>query len=367
MYDVLIVGSGFFGSTYAHQATRHGKKCWIVDKNPYLGGMAHDSVMENLLVASHGAHILHTNSDEVWNFLSQFGEIEPFINKPKILTRGKVYSFPINLMTLHQLWGVVTPQEAREKLNSVRMKKKNPRNFEEWALSKVGKEIYELFIYGYTKKQWLREPKDLPSSIIQRLPIRLTYDENYFTAKHQGMPREGYTKLVENMLDGVKVSPGVDFFSLGDWRRYAKHLVYTGPVDQFFDYTYGKLEYNTLKFEHKTFLGDFQGNAVFNHPDLGVNYLRTVEHKHFYQKTPKHYASPDKSVSVVSYDYPVNFLDNPKPYYPIRDSKNSELYARYFELKKNLKNVTFGGRLGEYKYLDIDATVASAIAKEKLL
>lgn len=366
MFDFLIVGSGFFGATYAHQATRRGRKCWVIDKSPHLAGMAHDTKMDNLLVSTHGAHILHTNSDEVWQFLNKFSKIEPFVNKPKILSRGKVYSFPINLMTLHQLWGVVTPKEAEEKINSVRVRKKNPRNFEEWALDKVGKELYEIFIYGYTKKQWLKEPRELPSSIIQRLPIRLTYDENYFTAKYQGMPTEGYTQMVGNMLDGVKVSLDTDFFFLGDWRRYAKHLVYTGPVDEFFGYQHGKLDYNTLKFEHKVLSGDFQGNAVFNHPDLEVPYIRSVEHKHFYRQGPKHY-SQDRSTTVVSYDYPVSYEENPHPYYPIRDNKNSELYGKYFELKKKLPNVTFGGRLGEYKYLDIDATVASAIAKERSL
>lgn len=362
-YDFLIVGAGFFGATFARLATDAGKKCLVIDRLSHIAGAAHDSTMHGITVSSYGAHILHSHSEEVWSFLQKFAEIDPFINKPKVLSGNKVFSFPINLMALHQLWGVVSPDEARRKLAEVRVPCQNPRNFEEWALSMVGRELYELFIYGYTKKQWHREPRELPSSIIQRLPIRLTYEENYFTTKYQGMPREGYTALVQNMLDGVDVRLGVDFFVIHDWHDYAKHLVYTGPIDRFFKYEFGHLDYNTLRFEHKVFHGDFQGNAVFNHVDLHTPYLRTVEHRHFYRQDQKHYGQPKEETTVVSYDYPVPFKDHPEPYYPIRDARNSELYAKYFDLKKNLPDVTFGGRLGEYKYLDIDQTVASAMSK----
>ncbi len=214
MYDYLIVGSGFFGSTAARLLTDLGKSCLVIDKNPYVGGMASDTVLHGQIVGLHGCHVFHTNSEEVWKFINQFSEIEPFINKPKVLSEGKVYSFPINLMTMYQLWGVVTPEDARKKLNEVRIPCKNPRNFEEWVLDKIGRELYEKFIYSYSKKQWLKEPRELPSSIIQRLPIRLTYDENYFTCKYQGMPKDGYTKLVENMLCGIDVDLGIDFFIL---------------------------------------------------------------------------------------------------------------------------------------------------------
>lgn len=367
-YDFLIVGAGFFGATFARKATDAGKTCLVIDRLPHIAGAAYDRKWDNdIIVSEYGAHILHSQSDEIWTFLSRFAEIDPFINKPKVLSGDKVYSFPINMMTLHQLWGVVTPEQARQKLNSVRIPCEYPRNFEEWVLDKIGRELYEIFIYGYTKKQWLKEPRELPSSIIQRLPIRLTYDENYFTAKHQGIPREGYSKMVEKMLDGIPLHLGVDFFSMQtDWRDYAKHLVYTGPVDKLFGYEYGKLEYNTLRFEHKVYQGDFQGNAVFNHVDLNVPHIRTVEHKHFYKKhNPKHdtLILGRHESTVVSYDYPVSFQDHPEPYYPIRNDQNSALYAKYFELKKTLHDVTFGGRLGEYKYLDIDQTVASAINK----
>jgi UDP-galactopyranose mutase len=365
-HDFLIVGAGFFGAAFARLATDAGHKCLVIDRLPHMAGAAHDSRQyDGTLVSHYGAHILHSNSNDVWNFLLRFGHIDPFINKPKVLSGNKVYSFPINMMTLHQLWGVVTPEEARRKLQEVRIPCDNPRNFEEWALSMIGRELYELFIYGYTKKQWHREPRELPSSIIQRLPIRLTYDENYFSCKHQGMPREGYTQMVKNMLDGIEVRLGVDFFSIYDWHDYAKHLVYTGPIDKFFKYEYGELEYNTLRFEHRVYKGDFQGNAVFNHVDLSVPYIRTVEHKHFSRQGAKHYGQPNEETTFVSYDYPVPFKDHPEPYYPIRDLRNSDLYAKYFDLKKNLPDVTFGGRLGEYKYLDIDQTIASAMQKWK--
>lgn len=369
MYDFLVVGSGFFGATFARKITDAGKTCLVIDKNPFLAGAAHDKLMDGIMVSTAGAHIFHTHSEEIWNFLNQFTTFEPFINKPKVISGNKVYSFPINMMTLHQLWGVVTPQEAHEKLNSVRIPCNNPRNFEEWILDKVGREIYELFFYNYTKKQWMKEPKDLPASIIQRLPIRLTYEENYFATKYQGMPSEGYTKLISNMLDGIKVDLGVDFFSMKDsWRNYAKHLIYTGPVDKFFDYEFGELEYNTLRFEFKKFEGDVQGNAVFNYVDANPPYIRSIEHKHFYNhKASKHF-DPDiinKDVSIVSYDYPIAYKDNPEPYYPIRDEINSDLYAKYFTLKKEMSDVTFGGRLGEYKYLDIDQTTISAMQKAK--
>jgi UDP-galactopyranose mutase len=366
-YDFLIVGAGFFGSTFARIATDNGKKCLVIDKKPHLAGAAHDSVINNQIVSSYGAHIFHTHSEEIWNFVNKYCTMETFVNKPKVLSNNKVFSFPLNMMTFHQLWGVVTPNEALQKLKEVRIKCDNPRNFEEWALDKIGKELYELFIYGYTKKQWLKEPSLLPSSIIQRLPIRLTYEENYFTTKYQSVPKEGYTKLVENMLDGIDVKLEEDFFKL-DWEKIAKHLVYSGEVDSFFKHKYGNLEYNTMKFEHKTFKGDYQGNAVFNHVDLNVPYLRSIEYKHFKNSYLKHYNIDEKDDdTIVSFDLPISFEENPEPFYPIRDEKNSNLYSEYFNLKKMLPNVTFGGRLGEYKYLDIDQTIASAMQKSKNL
>jgi UDP-galactopyranose mutase len=368
-YDILVVGSGFFGATFARKATDAGKKCLVIDKNPHIAGATYDRKWDNgIIVSEYGAHIFHTQSEEVWSFINKFTKINPFVNKPKVLSQGDVYSFPINMMTLHQLWGVVTPEEAYRKLQDVRILCENPRNFEEWALDRVGREIYELFFYGYTKKQWMKEPRDLPASIIQRLPIRLTYEENYFTTKYQGIPDEGYAATIKNMLDGIKVELNTDFFTIRNkWRNYADHLVYTGPIDKFYDYEFGSLEYNTLKFEHKIMHGDYQGNAVFNHADMSVPHIRTIEHKHFHNNTPKHYELKNysKEETVVSYDIPIAFKDHPEPYYPIRDEKNSYLYNKYADLKTNHKEITFGGRLGEYKYLDIDQTIASAITKFK--
>lgn len=372
-YDFLVVGAGFFGATFARQVADAGKTCLVIDKKPHLAGAAYDKPIHGINVSQYGAHIFHTHSEEIWMYINRFSPMVPFINKPKVIYQGRVFSFPINLMTLHQLWGVRTPDEARRKLNEVRVPCEHPRNFEEWALSMVGRELYEIFYYGYTKKQWMKEPRELPASICQRLPIRLTYEENYFTTKYQGMPEVGFTKLVENMLEGVQVDLGVDFFDMKDrWQKIADHLVYTGPVDRFFDYEYGELEYNTLRFEHRLVEGDFQGNAVMNYTHQDVPYIRTIEHKHFYNhgQYRKHYDpkyDSSKEVSVVSYDYPAKFSENPEPYYPIRDERNSDLYNKYFLLKKSLPNVTFGGRLGEYKYYDIDQTMASAISKARQL
>jgi UDP-galactopyranose mutase len=239
-------------------------------------------------------------------------------------------------------------------------------------LSRIGRELYDTFIYGYTKKQYHKEPRELPASILQRLPIRLTFDENYFTARHQAMPKDGYTRVVENMLEGAEVRLGVDFFTLRDtWRRLAHHLVYTGPVDRFFDYQYGKLDYNTLRFEHQVYQGDYQGNAVMNYADEAVSYLRSVEHKHFLNpnRYKKHHdLDLGTAPTVVSFDIPIKFEDHPEPYYPLRDEKNLNLYARYAALKNGIQDVTFGGRLGEYRYFDIDQTIASATRKvERLL
>lgn len=365
-YDYLIVGAGYFGSTFARKLTDAGNRCLVIDKASHVAGAAYDKKWDNgIIVSEYGAHILHSQNDKVWNFLSQFADILPFINKPKVISDNKIYSFPINLMTMHQLWGVMTPEEARQKIAEQRVPCDNPRNFEEWSLDKIGKDLYYKFIYGYTKKQWLKEPCELPTSIIKRLPIRFTFDENYFHAKYQGIPQNGYTDLINNMLDGIKVELGKDFSEMkNEWQKYAKHLVYSGPIDKFFDSAFGDLEYNTLKFEHKILKGDYQGNAVFNHVDLHTPFIRTVEHKHFRHKAIKHETLESPTTeTVVSYDIPIAYKNHPEPYYPIRDEKNSLLYTKYISLISNKNNITFGGRLGEFRYLDLDQTVASALNK----
>jgi len=370
-FDFLVVGSGFFGASFARTVKDAGKTCLVIEKKDHIAGAAHDKQVNNYFVSSYGAHIFHTHSKEIWDFIHQFGKFLPFTNRPKVVTGDRIFSFPINLMTLHQLWGVKTPEEARRKLQEVTAPYKfdHPKNFEEWALSMVGEEIYKTFFYGYTKKQWMKEPKELPSSIIQRLPIRLTYDENYFTTQYQGMPAEGYTKIVENMLDGIPVETNIDFLNDKDkWFNLAKMIVYTGPVDALFNYEYGELEYNTLMFKQEKKYGDVQGNAVLNHVSEDVPYIRSIEYRHFYKQgeATKHYnLNLDTELSIISYDYPISYKDNPDPLYPIRDDRNSEIYEKYANLKKNQPNLILGGRLGEYKYLDIDQSMASAITKAK--
>jgi UDP-galactopyranose mutase len=372
-YDYLVVGAGFFGATFARKAADAGKTCLVIDKNDHLAGAAHDKQVHGHLVCQYGAHIFHTKSKEIWDFIQEFSEFNNYINKPKADTGDTIYSFPLNMMTFHQLWGVKTPKEAEAKLKSVRKPVESPRNAEEWILSQVGEEIYRKFIYGYTKKQWLKEPRYLPVSIVKRLPIRLTWEENYFSTDFQGMPIDGFTKIVERMLDdpNIKVELSTDYFSR-DWKKVAKHIIYTGPVDKFFDYQYGELEYNTLRFEHVQMTGDYQGTAVMNYTSEQVPYLRSIEHKYFYDLShlEKHYTpNPErwKTPSIVTFDYPVPFSDHPEPYYPIRDEPNTALYNKYMQLKKDLPHVTFGGRVGEYKYLDIDQTMASAMQKFRSL
>lgn len=366
MYDFIIVGAGIFGATFARRVTDSGKRCLVIDKRPHIAGAAHDSPFGDYYVSSYGAHIFHTHSEEVWNFARQFCDFVPFVNRPKAVSGGRVYSFPVNLMTLHQLWGVTSPAEASAKLAEVVVPCENPSNFEEWALSMVGEEIYRKFFYGYTKKQYMREPRELPTSIIQRLPIRMTYDENYFTTNFQGMPSGGYTGMVRSMLDGIDVELGVNYLRHRDrLDRLARHVVYTGPVDEFFDYQYGRLDYNTLRFERREFAGDQQGNAVLNHVDESVPHLRSVEHRHFYVRgeSQKHYGGSVAHRSVVTYDVPARLDENPEPFYPIRDRVNSELYQRYAAIRPS--KVVFGGRLGEYKYLDMDQSMASAMQKSR--
>lgn len=364
MHNFLIVGSGFAGSTIAHLLNKAGYSCLVIDKNEFIGGASHDKKIDNINVSMFGAHIFHTHDEDIWKFVNQFGKWENFINKPKVISGDKIYSFPINLMTLHQFWGVKTPQEALDKLKSVQIPCNNPKNFEEWALSKIGQDLYQTFIYGYTKKQYHKEPRELPASIIQRLPIRLTFDENYFTTQYQAIPIDGYTKIIENMLEGIEVRLGINFF---DMKKLAHHTIFTGEIDRFFDFQFGKLDYNTMRFEHKTFKGDYQGNAVINYCDEKIPYLRSVEHKHFINpnKYKKHNLEINDENTIVSFDIPEKIGE---PYYPIRDEKNLDIYLKYNELIKKQDNLTVGGRIGLFKYFDIDQVISSGIKiVEKLL
>ena len=355
--DYLIVGSGLFGSVFAHQALRAGKKVLVIDKRDHIGGNCYTESSFGIDVHKYGPHIFHTSNESIWRFINQFGDFNNFTYRPKVNFGGRMFSFPINMMTLHQAWGVSTPDEAKEKLEQVRVPCENPRNLEEWILSQVGRELYETFIYGYTTKQWMRDPKDLPASIIKRLPIRLTYDDNYFNDIYQGIPKKGYTDVFRNMLCGVDIALGEDYFlNRIKWDAIADRVVYTGRIDEYFNYCYGELEYRSLRFENEFYLGDKQGIAVVNYANVEVPYTRITEHKHF---TPERLASLD--ATVCTKEFPIAWNRNEVPYYPIGDERNTSLYLKYKELTSRIPDVIFGGRLAEYKYYDMHQVIGSAL------
>lgn len=356
MYDYLIVGCGLFGSTFAQRVTENGKKCLVIDKRIHIGGNCYTKRESGIDIHAYGPHIFHTSSKEIWDYIGKFTCFNGYINRPKSRLGDAIYSFPINLMTLHQLWGVTTPAEAQKKLEEVRIPCKDPRNLEEWILSQVGREIYEKFVYGYTKKQWLREPRDLPSSIIRRIPIRITYDDNYFNDTYQGIPTEGYTKIFEKMLEGVEVKLGVDFFKdRSSLEGLADKVVYTGKIDEYFDFKFGELQYRSLKFDQEFHAGDYQGNAIINYPDSNVPWTRITEHKHF---------TPERKITettIITKEYPIKCGRDDTPYYPIGDDFNISRYKKYKELSDSCTSVIFGGRLAEYKYYDMHQVIASAL------
>jgi len=361
MYDYLIVGAGIFGSVFAYQAKQQGKSVLVIDKRPHIGGNCYTEDKEGVNVHVYGPHIFHTSDEKVWKFVNQFTAFNNYVNRPKVNYRGKIYSFPINLMTLHQLWGVNTPDEARRKLEEVRIPCENPRNLEEWILSQVGQEVYETFIHGYTTKQWMREPKDLPSSIIKRLPIRLNFDDNYFNDRYQGIPVGGYTEIFKHLLEGCDVDLGQDFFKdRARWEGVAKRVVFTGKIDEYFDYAHGELDYRTLRFEHTSQEGDYQGNAVVNYSDAAVPYTRITEHKHFQPQNLE-----KTSQTIWTKEYPSEWNRDFVPYYPIGDEKNNEIYRKYREIADNTPSVLFGGRLAEYKYYDMHQVIGSALQKSR--
>lgn len=359
-YDYLIVGSGLFGATFANLAKNAGKSCFIIEKRNHIAGNIYTENINGINAHIYGPHIFHTSNKEIWNYVNKFVEFNSFINRPKVQHKENLYSFPINLFTLYQLWGVSTPDQAKTKLEQVKIQIENPSNLEEWILSQVGSEIYEKFIYGYTKKQWGTEPKNLPSFIIKRLPIRLTFDDNYYEDTHQGIPIGGYTKLIEKMVSGITIEKGIDFNKDKQyWINKAHKVIYTGAIDEIFDYEIGTLNYRSLKFEHQTInQSDFQGNAIINFTEEKIPYTRIIEHKHF--------ENTKSESTVITKETPDKWQKGKEKYYPINNSENNSLYEKYKQLaEKEYPNIIFGGRLATYKYLDMHQVIGSAFHKIK--
>lgn len=362
-YDYLVVGSGLFGSIFAHEAKKAGKSVLVIDKRPNIAGNVYTEDVEGIHVHKYGAHIFHTNNQEVWEYIQQFATFNRFTNSPVANYKGELYSLPFNMYTFNKMWGVVTPEEAQTKIEEQKKAANitEPKNLEEQAISLVGKDIYEKLIKGYTEKQWGRECKDLPSFIIKRLPVRLTFDNNYFNALYQGIPMGGYTKMVANMLDGIEVRLNEDYLAKKDeYDALAEKIIYTGPIDAYFNYSLGNLEYRSVRFETELLdKPNYQGNAAVNYTDRETPYTRIIEHKWF--EFGKDDQGNDILKTVISKEYSSEWKPGDEPYYPVNDEKNGSLYAKYKELAEKETNVVFGGRLGEYRYYDMDAVIASAL------
>lgn len=390
-YDYLIVGSGLFGVTFAHLAHKQGKTCLVIDKRPHLGGNIYCENIEGINVHKYGAHIFHTSNKEVWDFVNAIVEFNRYTNSPVANYKGKLYNLPFNMNTFYQMWGVTTPEEAQAKIDEqkaeavAKMKAdgvNEPRNLEEQAQVLIGKDIYERLIKGYTEKQWGRKCTDLPAFIIKRLPVRLVFDNNYFNDKYQGIPVGGYNKLIDGLLEGIDTMTSVDFFAdniqklaenkeasqkaglIKDcWQEIAEKLVFTGKIDQFYDYQFSKLNYRTVRFEQEIIDSpNYQGNAVVNYTEQEVPYTRVIEHKHFEMFGAEVYNCPK---TVISKEYSTEWKDGMEPYYPVNDKENSELYAQYKNLADQEKDIIFGGRLAEYKYYDMAPIIEKALAMFK--
>lgn len=362
MYNYLIVGSGLFGSVFARQAADAGKKVLVIDKRPNIAGNVYTEKVESINFHKYGAHIFHTNNTEVWNYVNRFATFNRFTNSPVANYKGELYSMPFNMYTFNKMWGVVTPEEAAAKIEE--QKKEitgEPQNLEEQAISLVGRDIYEKLVKGYTEKQWGRDCKELPAFIIKRLPVRLTFDNNYFNALYQGIPIGGYTKLVENLLEGIEVRLNEDYLKdKAKWNAMAEKVVYTGAIDAYFDYTLGNLEYRSVRFENEILdVPNFQGNAAVNYTDKETPWTRIIEHKWF--EFGKDENGNDLPKTIISKEYSSEWKPGDEPYYPVNDKKNGELYQKYKALAEKEENIIFGGRLGEYKYYDMDAVIASAL------
>lgn len=357
MYDYLIVGSGLFGSVFAHEAKKLGKRVKVIEKRNHVGGNVFCEKIQDINVHKYGAHIFHTNEKYIWDYVNKFVEFNRYTNTPMALSKGKLYNLPFNMNTFYQLWGVTTPQQAKDIISkqSAEFAGKEPANLEEQAISLVGRDIFENLIKEYTEKQWGRDCKELPAFIIKRLPVRFTFDNNYFNDKYQGIPIGGYNKLIEGLLEGIEVETGVDYFDdQSNWNALARKVVYTGPIDRYFNYSHGKLDYRSLNFETEILESDnFQGNAVINYIDSEYSFTRIIEHKHF------EFGTQEKT--VVTREYPKEFEAGDEYYYPVNDSKNNRLYSKYKSQAEFESNVIFGGRLAEYKYYDMHQVIASAL------
>jgi UDP-galactopyranose mutase len=361
-YDYLIVGSGLFGAVCANELTKRGRSVLVIDRRQHIGGNVYTEDHDGIQVHKYGAHIFHTNDKEIWDYVNQLVEFNRFTNSPLANYKGKLYNLPFNMNTFYQLWGVKTPAEAQAKLREqcAEMDGKEPKNLEEQAISLVGRDIYETLIKGYTEKQWGRDCKDLPSFIIRRLPVRLTFDNNYFSDRYQGVPIGGYTKLIKTMLEKSEIQLGVDFLSDKEsYSQMADKIIYTGAIDEYFANQLGKLEYRSLKFENERIeIDNFQGNAVVNYTECEIPFTRIIEHKHF--------DPVDTSHTVITREYPSEWQVGDEPYYPVNDEKNMNLFKQYRKLaKEESTKVIFGGRLAEYKYYDMHQVIRSALNKVK--
>jgi UDP-galactopyranose mutase len=352
-HDYLIVGSGLFGAVFARKMVESGRDVLIIDRRDHIGGNVFTQEKDGVVIHRYGPHLFHTASKPIWDYVNRFAEFNSYQHRVKAVFDGKIYSLPFNLMTYHQLWGCTTPAEAKECLDRQIIPIEHPKNLEEWAVSHVGRDIYDKLIYGYTWKQWQRDPKELPASIIRRLPLRMTYNDNYYDDVYQGVPEHGYTGLVENIINDIPLKLGEDFFEIQNWRNLAHKLVYSGPIDQFFNFNHGHLEYRTLRFEDEIVEGDFQGTGQVNYTDVNVPWTRIVEHKHFRFTKSNH--------SVITREYSAEWTEGSIPYYPINDQKNTSTYLDYRAEAKLLDDVIIGGRLGKFSYYDMDETIASAL------
>ncbi len=355
-YDYLIVGAGLFGSVFAHEMTKRGKSCLVIDKRNHIGGNIYCEQIEGINVHKYGAHIFHTDNKRVWEYVNEFAEFNRYTNSPIANYNGEIYNLPFNMNTFHTMWGVKTPKEAREKINEQidLYGVKRPSNLEEQAISLVGKDIYEKLIKGYTEKQWGRKATQLPAFIIKRLPVRFTYDNNYFNDRYQGIPMGGYNKIVEGLIYGVDIRLSVDYFAHKyEYDNMADKILFTGMIDEFYDYQFGKLEYRSLKFEHEVLdIANYQGNAVVNYTDENTAFTRIIEHKHF------EFGTQDKT--VITREYPCEWTAGDEPYYPVNDDRNMKIFNQYKELASLEDKVIFGGRLANYKYYDMDDVIESA-------